>query len=279
MEDRQIKCPVCDSNITGNYCKTCGFPVRRVLAPLPDALQEEEQQRIDDAKERWNIFLKKDEEIESLNKLKDKLSNDVEEANKKTEEANKTISERNGQIAKLNADIESLKSKEKELVEEKKKIEDEKIQIEKKRDEKIGDLNALINQLKKELESKKNSPSPTTVSTQMATNLYLVQQDEDGTIDNVYPILTGKTVFGKSPIKKGDAYTCRIVCSEEQQLENEHFIIEVEPKNPKTPYKAVLINGKWCIDRLGKSPKETDLSNGKIILIGNLHLIFIEKSK
>ena len=133
MENQQNKCPICESNITGNYCETCGFPVRRVLAPLPDALREEEHNRISIAKRRWDLFLKKDDEIESLNKEKEKLTQKVEEANKKTEEANKqveeankTIAERNDQISKLNAIIETLKSKEKELVEEIKKIEEER---------------------------------------------------------------------------------------------------------------------------------------------------------
>ncbi len=279
MEDRQIKCPVCDSNITGNYCKTCGFPVRRVLAPLPDALQEEEQQRIDDAKERWNIFLKKDEKIESLNKEKEKLANHVEEANKKTEEANKTIGEKEGQIAQLNAEIESLQSNAKTLEEDKKQLEEAKKQIEKDKDGKIGELNARINQLRKELEKRKNSPSPTSAPCNAELIGYLVQQEEDE-INSVYPIMVGRTIIGKSPTKQEDTQTCRIVCSEEK-LQNEHFIIESSIQDKiKKPHKAILNKGEWSINYPeNKSPKEITLTNGDIIIIGDLRLIFIEKVK
>ena len=285
MEDQQNKCPVCDSKITGNYCETCGFPVRRVLVPLPDALQEEEQNRISVAKKRWNLFLKKDDEIETLNKEKEKLANDVEEANKKTEEANqqveeanKTIAARDGQIAQLNADIVSLQNKAKELEEDKKQLEEAKKQIEKDKDDKIGELNARINQLKKELEKRKNNPSPTATPCNAEPIGYLVQQEEDE-INSVYPILAGRTIIGKSPAKQENVQTCRIVCSEEK-LQDEHFIIDAGIKNGKTPHKAVLNNGEWSINYPeNKSPQDIALANETIIIIGDLRLIFIEKVK
>lgn len=282
MEDQQIKCPVCDSNITGNYCKTCGFPVRRVFVPLPDALQEEEQKRINIAKQRWNLFLEKDGKIESLEKEKETLAKVVEEANKKTEEAKKTIGEKEDIIAQRNAEIESLQNKtktleekKKQLEEEKKQLEEEKKQIEKNKDEKIGELNARINQLRKELEKIKKDPKPVSTSTCVAPIGHLVQQ-EDEEIIGVYPIFAGKTILGKAPRKQNDVNTCMIKSSE-QKLEEEHFIIEAgDNKDKKTQPKAILSNGTWCIDSPNsKSPKEIELSNSTTIIIGDLYLIFI----
>lgn len=99
----------------------------------------------------------------------------------------------------------------------------------------------------------------------------VVMQGED--FQQVLPVYNGKNVFGKYP-RYEDGLFRTVIDLSSDGLRNENFSLETDQKGFVV---ARLIEGSWSINSLTNSPIERILSNGDIILINDLKIIFIAK--